>query len=88
MKWLLINFLIGAIVLYVGLLIQREGFRGTSPSFRPPSTYGSYKSNNPEPPSLAVSIVLFVLTGICGLILLGLGVQLIMNFLNSPPNPP
>ena len=68
MKSLLRNFLIGAIVLYLGLLIQREGFDDSSNS-------SPTSSAPPSPPPSNPSIIDYILA-----VLKGIGVALIIGF--------
>ena len=66
MKSIIRNFLIGAIVLYLGLLIQREGFDDSS---KPPS------SESPSSPPSEPTVLDYILV-----ILKAVGVALIIGF--------
>ena len=62
MKSLLRNFLIGAIVLYVGLLIQREGFDGdsSSPSSQSPSSPPSTPSTTGRILGIVLGVIVII----------------------------
>jgi len=61
MKSLLRNFLIGAIVLYIGLLIQREGFDDSSNSSPPSSAPPSPPPSNPSEAEKILAVISYLI---------------------------